>query len=456
MSKTIQYFAFSGKSTTCYGIHLVSESLKKYGWHVEPFRPFDKCDVMVSLYWPEQLIDFIKWRYSAGMKGRRVIVGGNYATTSPSAVLPFCDAIFLGDGERWDGQWSGENVIIKGEKSKKIRIEQNIIPSVFSDVQDNTRDFVEISRGCRNKCLFCQYGWLKPYREANIIDCTEVMKRCKTRTIRVFAADRFQHSEYPKIRAWLDKAGKTDSGSDMSISFLLKNPQWLKFTNKVRVGVEGCSYFLRKLVSKPFSDDDLVRFCRIVVDAGIKCFDWYMIYGLPGEKESDAYEFLELVRKVDAALPEKYAICLHWNAFTPNAMTPFQWGEAATTQHDVLIKSLAKPFIGQKATWMHKPLLTNRWTVVKRMLCIRSSEETKQLLFSFATKESKWKSAGIGVEKEFQRLTGRSLCGAWPEEKPFPWDGLVEYNRIKMENLWRVSNRKIKERCNLNEPPQET
>jgi radical SAM superfamily enzyme YgiQ (UPF0313 family) len=380
------------------------------------------------------------------MKGRRVIVGGNYATTSPSAVLPFCDAVYLGDGESWDGEWSGPHVILPGESGKRIAVEKNIMPSVFSDVQDNTRDFVEISRGCRNKCLFCQYGWLKPYREANLVDCMEVMKRCKSRTVRVFAADRFQHSCYPQLRAWLDKTGKTDSGSDMSIAFLLRNPEWLKFTNKVRVGVEGCSHFLRKLVLKPFSDEDLVRFCRVVVDAGIKCFDWYMIYGLPGEREEDAEQFLELVRKVDAALPEKYTMCLHWNAFTPNAMTPFQWAAAATTQHKTLLDGLAKPFAGQRATWMHKPLLTNRWTVIKRMACIRSSEATKALIFSMAKNESKWKTATGAVEREFKSLTKKDLCAAWPESDPFPWDGMVEYNRQKMETLWTVSKRKISER----------
>jgi radical SAM superfamily enzyme YgiQ (UPF0313 family) len=321
------------------------------------------------------------------------------------------------------------------------------MPTVFADVQDNRRDFVEISRGCRNKCLFCQYGWLKPYREANIMDCMEVMKRCKTRTIRVFAADRFQHSHYPALRAWLDKNGKTDSGSDISIRFLLNHPEWLKFTNKVRVGVEGCSHFMRKLVGKPFSDDELARFCRLVVDAGIKCLDWYMIYGLPGETEADAAAFLDLVRTVDNALPKGYTICLHWNAFTPNAQTPFQWAAASTIQHQSLIDALSKPFAGQRAKWMHKPISTNQWTVMRRMLCIRSDLKTRDLVFSFAMREAQWKRAKMGVTSEFSRLTGRDMIGSWPDDIAFPWDRYVQYDKAKMMLLWKATQRKISVRA---------
>jgi radical SAM superfamily enzyme YgiQ (UPF0313 family) len=446
MSKKMQYFAFSGKSSTCYGLHIVSESLRRHGWEIEPFNASDKCDVMVSLYWPEQLLDFIMWRYKSHMKGRRIIVGGNYATTSPSAVLPFCDAIFLGDGESWGGSWESENVITKDKPFGIVKREERIMPCAFSDVQDNMRDFVEISRGCKNKCLFCQYGWLKPYRESNIVDCVEVLKRCKTRTIRVFAADRFQHTKYPEIRAWLEKNGKTDSGSDVSINFLLQNPEWLRFTNKVRVGVEGCSYFMRKLIGKPYSNDDLARFCGLVVDAGIKCLDWYMIYGLPGERESDAVEFMDLVRRVDSILPVGYTICLHWNAFTPSAQTPLQWAAASTTQHDYLIKNLKNKLPGQRAKWMHKPLATNQWTVIRRMLCIRSAVETRDLVFSFANQEAKWKAKPQLLIDTFDKMSPVGLINQLPIETQLPWDKHLTYKRDLMARLYGNVLRKTESR----------
>jgi hypothetical protein len=425
---TFETHSFSGKSYDCYGIALACEALRRAGGTAAPFDLKTRNPIMVSLYWPEQVFDFIRWKYrSSAMRGRKIIVGGNYPTTSPQACAPFCDAVFMGDGELWDGKMDGPYIARKGEpRERAVATEINPIP--FEDLQDTRRSFVEISRGCRNKCLFCQYGWLKRYREADIAEIEQVIRLSNTKSIRVFAADRFQHRSYDKINALLEKRGKNDTGSDVSIRFLLKHPEYLKYTRKIRVGIEGMSYRLRRMVGKNYTDEDILRFCLMVADAGIKTLDWYMIYGLPTERFNDIEQFSALIRKLDDAMPEKYTIAIHWNAFTPSAQTPLQWCAPAHGKNPLLEKFMANTG-NRRIKVFHKPRTTGSWTIIKRMLAIRADHTCEKLLFSLAHRETEFKRRPDAVLKFYREATGRNLLSEWPIDVPLPWDEFCKYKK---------------------------
>jgi radical SAM superfamily enzyme YgiQ (UPF0313 family) len=427
---TFEIFAFSGESLNCYGLEIVKNVLQSKGCTIIPSVNYaSSYPVLVSLYWPEQLLDFIKWRYSSLMKNKRVIVGGNYPTTSPQAVKPFCDAIYLGDGELWDGK--SDQFIVSGTEPKKRAIAKHISPYLYEDLQQSRRTFVEISRGCKNKCMFCQYGWLKPYRECDYEDIIQNINRAKTKSIRIFAADRFQHSCYLKIRHSLDKAGKADTGSDVSIRFLLKHPDFLQFTNKVRIGIEGLSFRLRRMVGKPYTNDDIVRFCQLVADAGIKSLDWYMIYGLPTETDDDVDEFRNLILSLNVAMPIGYTIAIHWNAFTPSAQTPFQWEAPASGPFAKLTELLTKDHSNDKIKIYHKPKFTSEATLLKRMLCIRATDGTAKLAFNVA-KNHKLLLNREFILSEYKKQVGLDLMEKWPAEVPLPWDRYCIYDKNTM------------------------
>ena len=436
MPTTFETFSFSGSSENCYGLEIVKTSLLKAGHNVLPFNPDSKNPVLVSLYWPEQIYDFVRFRYQSKMRGRQIITGGNFPTTSPSAVLPFCDSVFLGDGELWDGALDDPHLINSTSPATARAEVQEIMPVPYEDLQQSRRAFIEISRGCKNKCLFCQYGWLKEYREANIVDIKEALKRVKTKSVRVFAADRFQHHDYQAIRDMMESRGKTDTGSDVSIRFLLQNPGYLKYTNKVRVGVEGLSHRLRKMIGKPYTNDDIIKFCTLVRDAGIKSLDFYMIYGLPTETDADVDEYRELLLKLDEIMPPGYALAIHWNAFTPSAMTPLQWAAPAQGEFNGVAALFAGT--GNKSIKVyHKPKFTGPWTIIKRMLAIRGSAETKKLVFSVATREAEFKRAPDVVLREFKDATARDLLSEWPIDTPMPWDKFAVYDTATMLRLYK-------------------
>jgi len=434
MTNKFETYSFSGESINCYGLEIVRRRLKDLEYTEEPFSLQTENPVLFSLYWPEQIFDFLKFKFIKGMENKRVIVGGNTATANPSILASFGVDIYLGDGETITGLNDKSIVNINTTNPVNPNVSEKIHPVVFEDVQQNRRTFIEISRGCANKCSFCQYAWLKPYRECSPVDIKECVLRSKTKSIRAFSADRFQHHQYDKISELFDKYGKNDTSSDVSIHFLLKNPQYLKCIKKVRTGVEGLSYKLRRLVGKKFTNEKMLEFTKLVVDSGIKCFDWYMIYGLPEESAEDYEEFTELLRSIDEIVPLGYTIAIHWNAFTPSPQTPFQW-EAPAFEYKYkreFMKLMSLKLKNLKI--MHKPKLSSDETILKRMLCIRAGEKSKSLI-SFVTKnQTAFSKAGFleACRREFQNNEGYDLLSKLPTTHLFPWDKYVVYDKEKM------------------------
>jgi radical SAM superfamily enzyme YgiQ (UPF0313 family) len=434
MDKIYETYSFSADSINCYGLEVVKNNLRKYDIKFNEFDERSKNPVLFSLYWPQQLYDLVKWRYRIHMKDRKLIIGGNTATTNPDVLMPFCDAIYLGDGECWDGTLNNDYIITKDINDKRnIAISNIITPLNYEDVQSTRRAFCEIARGCKNKCLFCQYGWLKPYREADIKDIDAIVRYSKTKTIRAFSADRFQHSKYIKIREILNKKGATDSGSDISVKFILKHKDYLKYTNKVRVGIEGMSERLRFFIGKRLTDDKIIEFCELVYKAGIKSFDWYMIYGLPTEMADDIVSFKELLKKIDNILPNRYVIAIHWNAFTPSAMTPLQWDKPAYDYN--LGSKLNDEIFGlelKNIRIMHKPRLTSNRTILERMIAIRGYRENEKLIYTLSKNKSLFKKHQLEILKYYKQQTGVDLMSELSYDIELPWDRLVNYQRDRM------------------------
>ena len=192
------------------------------------------------------------------------------------------------------------------------------------------------------------------------------------------------------------------------------------------------------MVLKKNTDDDIVKFCKLVADAGIKSLDWYMIYGLPTENEEDIRLFAKLLKKVDSVMPSGYVIAIHWNAFTPSSMTPLQWARPAWNykyieEMDRLIFSLEQKNI----RLMHKPRLTGNTTILRRMLAIRGSEANRDLIYTMSQRPGKFKSEQAGILKKYKDDTGVDLMGEWPIEHPLPWDMYVEYDKRRMLRLYK-------------------
>lgn len=435
--ETIEYFAFSGRARNTYGMQYVINNLMSAEYYIQPFNPASKNPILVSLFWQEQLYPFLQWRYSASMKGRKVIVGGNYPTSSPNVFKFFDCDVFMGDGELF--KWGDDSYFAEIGKQKKRAYAEKLNPFPYLEVQKSPRGLCEISRGCKNKCLFCQYSWLKPYREVDISKVINVLSGIKGQNIkmvRCFAADRMNHSQIHEIELSVKKLGMNDISCDVTLKNIIKHPAGVKNWNSIQIGLEGMSERLRKVVNKPITDDEVEECCRIVAWHKKKIVQFYMIYGLPTESDEDVSMFESLIVRLDKTLPENFTIVLHWNAFQPNAQTPFQWAAAATKPRKPLREFWNKQ-INERIMLVNRPRETSSWTMLKRVLGIRLTEETKNLAYTIAIKGDARASYDHIILEKYQEGTGCDLMKEWPLDVPLPWDQFCDYNRNIMMKAYK-------------------
>jgi len=438
MNKIYEYLSFSGNSVECYGLDIVKNNLKENGFSILEFNPQSDNYCLLSLYWFDDVYKFIELKTK--YPNKRFICGGLASWTYPNSIYKYADYIFIGEGDDWDGDLEKDYIInCKEIKKSNQHISSEIKNCIYSDMQTTEtfkRGFVEISRGCKNKCLFCQYTWVKPYRENSIDMIEPILQLNKTKQMRFFSADRFAHSEFDKISNLIEKYKKKDTSSDASIKQILKNNHLLNKVSKVRFGIEGTSERLRKLINKNFSDDDLIQFFVLLFQNGFKTADIYMIYGLPTECKEDYYSWIKFLRKLDKEVKD-FNFCFHWNAFTPSALTPFQFAPAADcgikqNEFEIIVRDIQN----KNNKFYYKPLKTNEFTLLKRLLIIKNNDKTDNLLKALALNEKKFKKNAYLLKKIYKDLTNKNIYSEVREDEEMPFDRFLNYDKKKLYNIY--------------------
>jgi hypothetical protein len=432
-------FDEQGAGELCYGLMLVRNRMDELRKKHDP----TSRTVLHSSYWPEQIFELIRWKAINESTFDNMLVGGNSPTTNPCLYLASGMHAFHGDGEMYTDDSESESSPTVHRQAKIAKCASIYPVSGYSDQQkagkSSVRYFCEISRGCKNRCFYCQYGWLKSYRECNITDIEAALLACNSKTARIFAADRFQHTDFAAIDKLCQRMKISSSGSDLSVRFAAAHPELFQHTRKVRFGIDGLSERIRDAVGKKSSNETIVQAFAGAVDAGIKCFDIYMIYGFPGETRDDIADFDRLMRMLDPCMKGR-TLAIHWNAFQPNAMTPLQWERPAIDKR-LIETQKAIGDVRYAFKVMHKPLYTNPQTVAIRTFLARAHESflpfARRIAFkpSIASRTSELRQA---CENAHFDPFAQHEIGA-----EMPWDRWVDYNKSTMERCAAIYRRKM-------------
>lgn len=253
---------------------------------------------------------------------KKIIITGGAASTSPYSLGKYCDAVCVGDGQRFydvlfnvglQEAFKLPNVWIDGE-TRRVEIDQNY-PFDMPPIQAEDGAYrLWCGRGCKNKCKFCQTGWAYEYKEnpnGNQVVSQAKQILAQGKKIAYLSNDVAQHSFY-------DKLPPTEHGS-YSVRFLKK--YGLPPARQIRLGIEGVSERLRKSVAKPISYDDLLG-CTKWLNANKKSVRYFMIAGLPEETKEDWEELKQLIQQWKRETP-KGVLALSFTAFCPDPATPF-------------------------------------------------------------------------------------------------------------------------------------
>lgn len=315
-----------------------------------------------------------------------LIIAGGPVAFNPEPLAPFMDAVVIGDGERLLPDLMRKVAELKeaGTPRQKIleelsKLEGVYVPAVYDVVVDqdsgfqvvitkegeaakikkavieNLDDFpfpekiivpncdivhdrvaIEISRGCRRGCRFCQAGVIyMPERQRSpqqIVD--SLLGMLDSTGYSDVSISALTPNDYHNLRELVASLMERFEEEGVAMSFASLSPQnldkkLLEMVKTVRktgitIAPEAGTQRMRDVINKGVTEEDILRTAQTAFSLGWKTVKLYFMIGLPTETDEDVLGIAELAKKV-ASLDRGVKVKIGCSNFVPKCHTPFQW-----------------------------------------------------------------------------------------------------------------------------------
>jgi radical SAM family uncharacterized protein len=317
-----------------------------------------------------------------------IVIAGGPACYNPEPMSGFIDAFVIGDGEEivlelidtfklnldrkkllrelakipgvyvpslYETVYNDEGTIksfLPKEKDLPGKIRKRVVKDLDSSFYPtdqlvpyiqivHDRIMLEIMRGCKHACKFCQAGTTyRPRRERSKETIVRIAKETYSRTgydeITLLSLSSGDHSCIGDIIKELNGEFK-EKGVSVSVpslrieDILSKLPALISQVKKsgLTFAPEAGSECLRKVISKNIDIEKLMEALKESYRSGWRRVKLYFMIGLPTEKEDDLDNIVKLLyrasnlrREIDG---KDAQVTASINAFVPKPHTPFQW-----------------------------------------------------------------------------------------------------------------------------------
>lgn len=408
---------------------------------------------------PEPVADFFDC-FVIGEAEEAIVEIINLLSTHSSLLSPLDRKTILNSLSTLDGIYVPS---LKNKVKKRFIKDLNHAPYPVKPIVPfieaiHDRAVIEIMRGCKWGCKFCQAGWTYlPVRERKLEtllrQADELVKNTGHEELSLISLSSSDYSQIDELARIL--ASKYENKRiNLSLPSMRTNTFSIKLakeisrvrSSSVTLAPEAGTQRLRDVIGKNMTEEHILEGIEAAFKEGIEAVKLYFMLGLPTETEEDLLGICELSKKILAvgkSFTKRARITVNLSTFIPKPHTPFQWerqiGIEETKEKQKFIKQNLKAK-GIEIRWhqAEASFLEGVFSRGDRKLStvIEKAWELGARLDAWSEhfKFELWRKAfdECGIDP-VQYLASR------PKDQPLPWDHID--TGVNKEALLRAANK---------------
>lgn len=351
---------------------------------IESFKPINQFDVIGFSLGHEltytNIITMLKLggiplRSSERREKDPLILGGGPCAFNPEPIADFFDFFVIGEAEevileiietlrKLKAMPAGRQVESRKLKVDALsKLEGVYVPSLNNPVKKryikdldaspyplspivpfveavHDRAVLEIMRGCKWGCKFCQAGWTnRPVRERKMENLLMTAEKLIANTgYEEISLISLSSSDYSQIDTLAKTLAQKYAPQKINISLpsMRTNTFSVKLAKEiarvrpsgVTLAPEAGTQRLRDVIGKNMTEEHILEGVKAAFEEGIESIKLYFMIGLPTETEEDLLGICELARKIfetGRTFTSRVRITVNLATFVPKPHTPFQW-----------------------------------------------------------------------------------------------------------------------------------